>query len=125
MFAEVQHDIPMLSLENGFLAEDVEAFDQRIRDRLHHAGAIEYVCEPKLDGLAVSIRYENGILVRAATRGDGTTGEDVTENIRTIPSIPLHLRGKQLPQLLEVRGEVYMPKRGFQELNARAEKRRQ
>ncbi len=120
-FAEVRHDIPMLSLDNGFTDSDVLAFDQRVHDRLAISGEIEYVCEPKLDGLAVSIRYEQGQLVCAATRGDGMSGEDVTENIRTIPTVPLHLRGNFFPAVLEVRGEVYMPKKGFLELNTRAE----
>jgi DNA ligase (NAD+) len=121
-FAEVRHDVPMLSLENGFSEEDVFAFDQRIHERLNVQHDIEYACEPKLDGLAVSIRYENGLLVRAATRGDGETGEDITQNIRTIPMIPLRLHGDDYPDILEVRGEVYMPKKGFLELNERARK---
>lgn len=119
-FAEVRHQVPMLSLENAFTDEDAEAFDQRIHDRLNVQHSIEYVCEPKLDGLAVSIRYENGVLVNAATRGDGETGEDITQNIRTIPMVPLHLHGNDYPRVLEVRGEVYMPKKGFEKLNARA-----
>ena len=121
-FAEVQHDVPMLSLDNAFSEEDVIAFDQRVHDRLHDNKVIEYVCEPKLDGLAVSIRYENGKLTRAATRGDGMIGEDITQNIRTIASVPLHLRGQSIPAILEVRGEVYMPKKGFEQLNERARK---
>jgi DNA ligase (NAD+) len=121
-FAEIKHEVPMLSLENGFTDEDIFDFNQRIQDRLHVTHAIEYVCEPKLDGLAVTIIYENGRLVRAATRGDGETGEDITNNIRTIQMIPLHLRGNDFPSMLEVRGEVYMPKKGFNELNKRAEK---
>lgn len=119
-FAEVQHEIPMLSLENAFTEEEVHAFNQRIRDRLKTHEIIEYTCEPKLDGLAVSIRYENGILKTAATRGDGETGEDITENVRTIPSVPLHLRGDNFPKVLEVRGEIYMSKDGFEKLNAKA-----
>ncbi|SRR5579883_135142 len=122
-FAEVTHDVPMLSLENAFSVEDVEAFDQRIHDRLKTDATIEYVCEPKLDGLAVSLRYENGVLKTAATRGDGFTGEDITENIRTIRMVPLHLRGEHFPKTIEVRGEVYMPKEGFNKLNARAEEK--
>lgn len=121
-FAEVRHEIPMLSLDNGFTEEDALAFDQRVRERLKVAHDIEYLCEPKLDGLAVSIRYEQGILIRAATRGDGATGEDITENIRTIPSVPLRLRGKDYPPILEVRAEVYMPLQGFLKFNAWAEK---
>lgn len=120
MFAEVNHAIPMLSLDNAFSAEEITAFDQRIRDRLHTHAAVDYCCEPKLDGLAVSIRYEKGILVRAATRGDGTTGEDITQNIKTIQMIPLHLRGDDYPDVLEVRGEVFMSKQGFNQLNKQA-----
>jgi DNA ligase (NAD+) len=119
-FAEVQHKIPMLSLENAFSEEDVFAFDQRIHDRLHVAHPIEYLCEPKYDGLAVSILYKNGKLATAATRGDGETGEDITQNIRTIRMVPLQLHGKNIPPIVEVRGEVYMPKAGFEKLNARA-----
>lgn len=119
-FAEVQYEIPMLSLENAFTEEDVVAFDQRIHDRLNMTKPIEYSCEPKLDGLAISLRYEKGLLVVASTRGDGTTGEDVTENIRTIKSVPLRLHGKDFPQVLEVRGEVYIAKAGFKKLNANA-----
>lgn len=121
-FGEVQHAIPMLSLDNAFSEEDVTAFDERIHDRLKIVREIDYVCEPKLDGLAVSIRYEHGSLVTAATRGDGTIGEDITQNIRTIKMIPLHLHGESIPRLLEVRGEVFMPKAGFEKLNARAER---
>lgn len=121
-FSEVRHAVPMLSLENAFLDQDVIDFNKRVQDRLHITHDVEYNCEPKLDGLAVSLHYENGILTRAATRGDGETGEDITENMRTIPMVPLHLRGKDFPPILEVRGEVYMSKKGFEELNARAEK---
>lgn len=120
-FAEVNHRVPMLSLENAFTEEDVVAFDQRVRERLNMDESIEYTCEPKLDGLAVSIRYENGILTQAATRGDGETGEDITSNVRTIRMIPLQLRGEHFPKILDVRGEIYMPKKGFEEFNARAE----
>jgi DNA ligase (NAD+) len=119
-FSEVQHTIPMLSLDNAFTDEDITAFDKRVRERLHVVHDIEYVCEPKLDGLAISLRYENGILVTAATRGDGTSGEDVTQNIRTIRAVPLVLQGKNIPSLLEVRAEVFMPKAGFEKLNAHA-----
>ncbi len=122
-FIEVPHAVPMLSLENAFTDEDVLAFDRRVHERLHVSHAIEYTCEPKLDGLAVTIIYEKGRLIRAATRGDGSTGEDITENIRTISSVPLHLRGQDYPDLIEIRGEVYMPKKGFIELNARAEEK--
>jgi DNA ligase (NAD+) len=119
-FDEIRHSVPMLSLENAFAEEDVLAFDNRIHDRLGISNVIEYLCEPKYDGLAVSIRYENGVLVNAATRGDGEVGEDITQNIRTIKMVPLILRGENIPQVLEVRGEVYMPKVGFEKLNARA-----
>ncbi len=124
-FSEVTHEIPMLSLGNAFDDEEVTNFDRRVRERLDVesiANDIEYVAEPKLDGLAISLMYENGKLIRAATRGDGTRGEDVTSNIRTIKAIPLHLRGENLPPVLEVRGEIYMDKKGFQKLNQRQEK---
>lgn len=117
-FGEVRHAIPMLSLANAFNDEEVEAFGKRISDRLE-TGNIQFVAEPKLDGLAISLLYENGVLVRAATRGDGVTGEDVTQNVRTIHSVPLRLVGKNFPHLFEVRGEVYMPKAGFDKLNLR------
>ncbi|HEX7964989.1 MAG TPA: NAD-dependent DNA ligase LigA [Gammaproteobacteria bacterium] len=117
-FGEVRHTMPMLSLENAFEAEDVREFDRRIRERLE-VEEVEYSCEPKLDGLAISIRYEDGKLARAATRGDGATGEDVTANVRTIKAVPLQLLGKGWPRVLEVRGEVYMPKKGFEALNQR------
>lgn len=121
-FAEVRHTIPMLSLNNAFSDEEAEEFDRRARERLGEE-RIHYVAEPKLDGLAIAVVYENGALTRAATRGDGTTGEDVTLNVRTIESVPLRLRGKHIPELLEVRGEVYMPHKGFAELNKRQAKR--
>ncbi len=115
-FESVRHQPPMLSLANAMDDEEARAFDKRIRQKLELI-TVEYNVEPKLDGLAVSILYEKGRLARAATRGDGTVGEDVTQNIRTIDSIPLRLRGDELPAILEVRGEVYMPKAGFDELN--------
>ena len=115
-FGEVRHAVPMLSLDNAFNEEDVQDFDRRAREKLEVEG-VEYTAEPKLDGLAISLRYEKGLLARGATRGDGSTGEDVTQNVRTIKSIPLQLLGKGWPTVLEVRGEVYMPKRGFEELN--------
>ncbi len=117
-FEQVTHAIPMLSLGNVFSDEELADFDRRVRQGLG-IDEVEYCAEPKLDGLAISIRYENGVLVRAATRGDGTTGEDVTHNVRTIESVPLKLMGSDYPQVLEVRGEVYMPKAGFEQLNAR------
>ncbi|MBM4192556.1 MAG: NAD-dependent DNA ligase LigA [Gammaproteobacteria bacterium] len=121
-FAEVRHRIPMLSLDNAFTEDDLKNFDRRVRERLSIDGDVEYSAEPKLDGLAISVIYERGVLVRAATRGDGTTGEDVTTNVRTIRSVPLHLRG-DAPKLLEARGEVFMPMAGFERLNADAAKK--
>ena len=117
-FSEVSHEVPMLSLDNAFSDEELFAFDKRSKDRLAVA-EIHYTAEVKLDGLAVSLLYHHGKLVRAATRGDGTTGEDVTSNIRTINSIPLALRSTGYPVRLEVRGEVFMTKAGFEELNNR------
>lgn len=116
-FEEVVHRVPMLSLDNAFNDEELRDFDRRVKDRLKTGEDIEYVCEPKLDGLAVSLHYEQGVLTRAATRGDGYAGEDITANIRTIPSVPLRLRGRDVPEMVEVRGEVYMPKAGFEKLN--------
>lgn len=121
-FTQVTHEVPMLSLGNVFSEDELQAFDKRLRERLQKENIafdeIEYVAEPKLDGLAVSLLYKDGILVRAATRGDGTTGEDITQNVRTIHSIPLKLMGDDIPPTLEVRGEVIMPKAGFDKLNA-------
>ena len=116
--APVTHRVPMLSLNNGFDEADVEAFDRRVREALD-ADRIEYSCEPKFDGLAVTLAYENGRFVQGATRGDGYTGEDVTANLRTIRAIPLQLDVKRPPRLLEVRGEVMMLKRDFAALNER------
>jgi DNA ligase (NAD+) len=116
---EVVHATPMLSLDNAFTEEDLAAFDRRVRERLENVEVVEYAAEPKLDGLAVSFRYESGRLILAATRGDGMRGEDVTHNVRTIKSVPLQLRGSA-PELLEVRGEVFMTLKGFKEMNARA-----
>jgi DNA ligase (NAD+) len=118
-FRPVTHGVPMLSLENGFTDEDLRAFDRRVRERLGREAEIEYAAEPKLDGLAISLRYEHGALVWAATRGDGAVGEDVTANIRTIRAVPLRLAGS-FPAVVEARGEVFMPFKGFHELNARA-----
>jgi DNA ligase (NAD+) len=118
-FDEVRHGVPMLSLDNGFADADVVEFDRRVRERLDTAAQVEYCAEPKLDGLAVSVRYEGGVYVRAATRGDGTVGEDVSANVRTIRAIPLRLTGAA-PEAVEIRGEVYMPFAGFRRLNAEA-----
>lgn len=118
-FAEVRHRVPMLSLDNAFSDDDLRAFDRRLRERLERDTEVDYSAEPKLDGLAISVTYENGVFVRAATRGDGTTGEDVTANVRTVRSLPLHLQGKA-PPLFEARGEVFMPVAGFERLNAEA-----
>lgn len=121
-FATVQHQLPMLSLDNAFDEAALQDFHRRVTDRLQleSADALEYAAEPKLDGAAVSLLYENGRLVRAATRGDGTTGEDITHNARTISAIPLVLLGTGYPASLEVRGEVFMPRAGFEALNAQA-----
>lgn len=116
-FKEVKHEVPMLSLGNAFSREELTAFDTRIRDRLETEKQIIYNAEPKLDGLAVSILFEKGQLIRGSTRGDGHSGEDITENVRTIRSIPLRLQGKNVPERLEVRGEVFMSKRGFDRMN--------
>ena len=121
-FAEVAHRVPMLSINNGFADEDVEAFDRRCREALGVA-SVEYNCELKFDGLAVSLAYEDGVFVQGATRGDGYKGEDVTPNLRTVRSIPLRLETKRAPRLLEVRGEVIMLRRDFEEVNRRAEER--
>lgn len=122
-FSQIQHELPMLSLENVFSYEDLLAFDQRVKTRLKTEQDIAYVCEPKLDGIAVSLLYSNGSLTRAATRGDGTTGEDITQNVRTIKSVPLALRGENIPARLELRGEIYMSKKGFDQLNDQARTR--
>ncbi len=119
-FKEVRHQVPMLSLDNSFDERELTDFDRRVRDRLGVPGEIVYAAEPKLDGLAISVRYQDGLLVQAATRGDGSRGEDVTQNVRTIPSVPLRLLGTGWPRVLEVRGEIYMPKSGFLALNERA-----
>lgn len=117
-FGEIRHEIPMLSLDNAFSEDEARDFDRRVRERLGQQQPVHYVAEPKMDGLAISLRYENGLLVNAATRGDGTTGEDVTHNVRTVPSIPLRLMESGYPAVLEVRGEVYMSKADFDKLNA-------
>ena len=119
-FSQVSHAVPMLSLDNAFSDEELEAFDRRISDRLNYKTdqQIDYICEPKLDGVAVSLLYRDGLLVRGATRGDGKVGEDITANVRTINSIPLKLSGAGIPELLEVRGEIYLPRSGFDKINA-------
>lgn len=119
-FGEVRHEVRMLSLDNSFTDAELADFDRRVRERLGE-DEVEYAAEPKLDGLAVSLLYEQGQLVRAATRGDGETGEDVTQNVRTLASIPLRLVGEGIPEILEVRGEVYISHAGFAELNRQAE----
>lgn len=119
-FEQVKHEIPMLSLDNAFDDDELDAFHKRIQDRLATTELGTFCCEPKLDGLAVSLLYENGVLIQAATRGDGTTGENITENVRTISAIPLKLQGQGWPTRLEVRGEVFMPKAGFERLNQQA-----
>ncbi len=125
-FSQVRHEIPMLSLGNAFDETTLREFDRRVTegldlplgDLLGGGAAVEYSCEPKLDGLAVSLLYQDGMLVRGATRGDGTTGEDISVNVRTVRNIPLKLQGSGWPPVLEVRGEVYMSKAGFERLNA-------
>ncbi|QIM65738.1 NAD-dependent DNA ligase LigA [Frederiksenia canicola] len=120
-FAQIQHERPMLSLDNAFSDEDVDGFLRRIEDRIAvNSQTLEFCCEPKLDGLAVSILYENGVLAQAATRGDGTTGEEITANIRTIRNVLLKLNMANPPARLEVRGEVFMSQAGFETLNERA-----
>ena len=129
-FAIVRHRVPMLSLGNAFTAEDITAFDQRVRRLLGTPGPIAYSAEPKLDGVAISLTYQNGRLTRGAMRGDGVEGEDITANLRVVgrdagggPVIPGKLRGSRLPRLIEVRGEVFMPVAGFREFQRRAQER--
>ena len=119
-FESVVHEMPMLSLDNAFNEDDMVAFDKRIKDRLKSDETLEYSCEPKFDGIAVSLLYRMGTLERGATRGDGASGENITQNVRTIGSIPLQLAGEEIPPVLEVRGEIFMPKVGFEKLNKRA-----
>ena len=118
-FSKVTHQVPMLSLANAFSDEELGDFDRRVREKLE-LDVVSYAVEPKLDGLAVTLMYENGRLEYGATRGDGTTGEEITDNLKTIPSIPLKLYGNNHPGVLEVRGEVFMPKKGFEEFNINA-----
>ncbi|MEK6788027.1 MAG: NAD-dependent DNA ligase LigA [Pseudomonadota bacterium] len=122
-FSSVRHEVPMLSLDNVFAETELQDFDRRLRERLgwEVAVGLPYVCEPKFDGLAVTLHYRHGKLVQAATRGDGSSGEDITANIRTIASVPLRLAGESWPEQMEVRGEVLMPRAGFMALNARQE----
>ncbi|GAH54112.1 unnamed protein product, partial [marine sediment metagenome] len=115
-FANVTHAVPMLSIDNTYNDKELKAFDERVRKQLGN-GDYDYVVELKIDGLAISLRYEDGILVTAATRGDGRVGDDVTANVRTIKAVPLSLLGDKIPAVLEVRGEVYMPTSAFTELN--------
>ncbi len=115
-FTQIEHEQPMLSLDNAFTEEDIISFDKSIRERLA-VDSVEYIGEAKLDGLAISLLYENGVLARAATRGDGKTGEDVTHNVKTIKAIPLVLQGSDYPKRLEVRGEIFMTRAGFEKLN--------
>ncbi len=122
-FTQVTHEIPMMSLDNAFNEDDVVDFDRRIRTRLGSDDVVQYACEPKIDGVAVSLLYEDGKLIRGATRGDGTTGEDITANVRTIESVPLKLMGQGYPARLEVRGEVYIARSTFAQINAEAEER--
>jgi DNA ligase (NAD+) len=121
-FKKITHQVPMLSLANAFSREELEDFDRRVRQKLKLESVV-YAVEPKLDGLAVTLMYERGKLVYGATRGDGTTGEEITDNLKTIPSIPLRLFGKHHPATLEVRGEVFMPKEGFRQFNQQAAER--
>ena len=123
VFERVHHEIPMLSLDNIFDEAELCAFGKRIQQRLNTESSLEYVCELKLDGVALSLLYEDGKLVRAATRGDGFTGENVTQNARTISTVPLQLRGGNYPNKVEIRGEVLMLREGFMKLNWEAKKR--
>ncbi|MEM5552115.1 NAD-dependent DNA ligase LigA [Pseudoalteromonas neustonica] len=122
-FEQVAHQVPMLSLDNAFSEDEFTAFNRRVKERLMDTNELTFCCEPKLDGLAVSILYRNGVLVQAATRGDGHTGENITENVKTIRNVPLKLRGDDYPGEIEIRGEVFMDSAGFDKLNVEAEKR--
>ncbi|MFY8298237.1 NAD-dependent DNA ligase LigA [Pseudoalteromonas sp. SS15] len=119
-FSQVTHKVPMLSLDNAFDEAEFSAFNRRIQERLLVSEPLDFCCEPKLDGLAVSILYKDGVLVQAATRGDGQVGENITENVKTIRNVPLRLRGDDIPAELEVRGEVFMDTAGFEKLNETA-----
>src|SRR6185369_2877746 len=122
-FPPRRHGVPMLSLNNAFAPAEVEAFDQRVRDGLETIAAIDYSVEPKFDGLAISLTYENGFFTCGATRGDGATGEEVTPNLRTLRCLPLRLAGSGWPALIEIRGEVLMFRQAFADLNARQRER--
>ena len=119
-FSQIKHALPMLSLDNAFTDTELQEFERRLKDRLNSSADIEYVCEPKLDGAAVSLLYRDGALIYGATRGDGSVGEDITANVRTIKNVPLKLHGDNIPATLEVRGEIYLPLSGFDALNAAA-----
>ena len=120
VFASVAHKMPMLSLANAFDDDELRDFERRLQTRLDDDSPITFVCEPKLDGVAVSLLYHDGVLVQGATRGDGFSGENITANVRTIASIPLKLQGQGFPPVLEVRGEIYLPRAGFDAINAEA-----
>ena len=120
VFESVEHKVPMLSLANAFDDDELRDFEQRLQTRLDDDSAITFVCEPKLDGVAVSLLYHDGVLVQGATRGDGFSGENITANVRTIASIPLKLQGQGFPPVLEVRGEIYLPRAGFNAINTEA-----
>ena len=120
-FSTIQHRLPMLSLANAMNTEELLAFDERIKKRLGTENSIEYMAEPKLDGLGIELVYEKGAMISGSTRGDGFTGENITQNLKTIRSLPLKLRGKNIPALLEVRGEVFIKKEDFITLNKNQE----
>ncbi|MEQ8954574.1 MAG: NAD-dependent DNA ligase LigA, partial [Gammaproteobacteria bacterium] len=119
-FETVEHRLPMLSLDNAFDDQEIRDFDRRVRERLTNIDQIDYVAEPKLDGVAVSILYENGVLSYAATRGDGRQGENITANVKTIEAVPLRLRGSGHPEIFEVRGEIYIDQASFEHMNDKA-----
>lgn len=121
-FTQVKHEIAMLSLDKVFDEEDLQSFESRLKKRLESDAVIQYSCEPKVDGIAVSLLYRDGVLERAATRGDGVTGEDITHNVRTISTIPLQLKPKKKNTLVEIRGEIFLDKAGFKKLNEASEK---
>ncbi len=117
-FGEVRHKVPMTSMDNAFDADEARDWDERVRKGLATDKAVHYTAEPKFDGTSISLRYEDGVLVQAGTRGDGASGEDVTQNVRTIRTVPLKLHGRGWPKVLEVRGEIVIPKKEFEKLNA-------